>query len=240
MHIQQGSQGGERAVPVPGAHLVDSEGRSAHIASIHAAGSEFTALVRLDEGGEMMLPVNDLELQGDGSYCLPFAFGAQTHMRHGVYERREERGESLRGDEPQGERIVIPVLQEEMQVRKQAVDTGRGIRVHKTVQEREERIDIELMRDELDVERVPIGQFVDAAALPVARHEGDTLIVPVFEEVMVVEKRMRLVEEVRISKRQHAQPANQNVVLRSEQVSIERFDEQPDVSRVRTDSDPVQ
>jgi uncharacterized protein (TIGR02271 family) len=240
MHIQQGDQGGERAVPVPGAHLVDSEGCSAHIASIHAAGSELTALVRLDDGGEMMLPVNDLELQSDGSYCLPFAFGAQTHMRHGAYERQEERHAGPSGDEPQGERIVIPVLQEEMQVRKRAVDTGRGIRVHKTVQEREEQIDVELMRDELDIERVPIGQFVDAAALPVARHEGDMLIVPVFEEVLVVEKRVRLVEEVRISKRQHAHPENQNVVLRSEQVSIEHFDEQPDASRGQTDSDSVQ
>jgi stress response protein YsnF len=96
------------------------------------------------------------------------------------------------------------------------------------------------MHDELDVERVPVGRFVDAAALPAARHEGDTLIVPVFEEVLVVEKRMRLVEEVRISKRQHARPANQNVVLRSEQVSIEHFDDQSDASRARTDSDPVQ
>lgn len=236
MHIQQGSQGSERAVPVPGAHLVDSDGRHAHIASIHAAGPELTALVRLDDGGEMMLPVNELEPQSDGSYCLPFAFGAQTHMHYGAHERHA----AGREGDMQDERVVIPVMQEEMTVHKRSVDTGRGIRVHKTVQEHEEQIDVDLMQDSLDIERVPIGRFVDAAAMPGSRQEGDTLIVPVFEEVLVVEKRMRLVEEVRISRRQHAHPANQNVVLRSEQVSIEHFDERPDASREQTDTDSTQ
>lgn len=235
MHIHSGDPGSDRAVPVPGAHLVDSDGRHAHIASIHAAGPELSALVRLDDGGEMMLPVNDLELQDDGSYCLPFAFGAQT-AHHGMPLRHE----GAIADDTSRERIVIPVLQEELQVHKRSVETGRGIRVHKTVQEREEAVDMELMRDELDVERVPIGSFVDAANLPTARQEGDILIVPVFEEVLVVEKRMRLVEEVRISKRQHAHPANQNVVLRSEQVSIEHFDEQSGASHQSTDPDSVQ
>jgi uncharacterized protein (TIGR02271 family) len=239
MHIQHGSHGPEPVVPVPGAHVVDAAGRHAHIASIHAARQELTALVRLDDGGEMMLPVNELDLQDDGSYCLPFAFAAHTGIAH---ESRAQ-GSAAMGAEAgdaSGERIVIPVLQEEMQVHKRVVDTGRGVRVHKTVQEHQEQVDVELMSDTLDVERVPIGQFVDAAALPVTRQEGDVMIVPVFEEVLVVEKRMRLVEEVRISRRQQARTANQNVVLRSEQVSIEHFDEQPGAMRQPTDSDSMQ
>jgi hypothetical protein len=36
---------------------------------------------------------------------------------------------------------------------------------------------------------------------PVQRQEGDTLILPVVEEVLVVEKRLMLREEIRITRR---------------------------------------
>ncbi|MCM0044674.1 MAG: DUF2382 domain-containing protein, partial [Burkholderiaceae bacterium] len=52
-----------------------------------------------------------------------------------------------------------------------------------------------------------------------------TLVVPVLEEVLVVEKRLRLKEEIRITARATVRHATEQVVLRSEQVSIERFDE---------------
>ena len=47
---------------------------------------------------------------------------------------------------------------------------------------------------------------------------GTALVVPVFEGVRVLEKRVRLKEEVRITRRQR-------VSLRSEEVSVERFDD---------------
>lgn len=81
------------------------------------------------------------------------------------------------------------------------------------------------MQDDLEVERVACGQMVDAAALPIAHYDGDTLVVPVLEEVLVVEKRMRLKEEVRITRRQREVRAPQAIVLKEEQVSVERFNE---------------
>jgi hypothetical protein len=56
-----------------------------------------------------------------------------------------------------------------------------------------------------------------------ARQEGDTTIVTLVEEVVVVEKRLRAIEEVRITKRQDVEPSVQTVTLRREEAVIERL-----------------
>ncbi len=83
-----------------------------------------------------------------------------------------------------------------------------------------------VLHDELQIEHVAIGHIVTPQDMPATRYDGDTLVVPIVEEVLVVEKRMLLKEEVRITKKQREQYASQTVVLRSVQVAIERFDEQ--------------
>lgn len=123
------------------------------------------------------------------------------------------------------DRYVVPVIQEELQIGKRVVDTGRGIRVHVQRVERTEVVDAPLREDVLEVSRVPIGRVVDRNAMPLPRQEGDTLIVPVLEEVLVVEKQLRLKEELRITRHQREVHAPQTVVLQSQQVRIERFDE---------------
>ena len=120
--------------------------------------------------------------------------------------------------------VHIPVVQEELQVGRCVVETGHGVRLHKTVTEEALRIDETLMRQEMNVERVPIDAWVDGA-LPERRQEGETLIIPVLEEVLVVEKRVRLKEEIRITARARQHPASEQVVLRQEHLSVERFDE---------------
>lgn len=120
--------------------------------------------------------------------------------------------------------VQIPVVQEELHVGKRTVETGRGVRVHKTVTEEAIRIDEPLAQQGLEIERVPVNAWVEGP-VPVQRHEGDTLVVPVLEEVLVVEKRLRLKEEIRITARATTRHASERVVLRTEQVSVERFDE---------------
>ncbi len=61
------------------------------------------------------------------------------------------------------------------------------------------------IQEEVQIERVPGNQLVDE---PVAvRCEGDTMIIPVIEEVIVVETRLQLKEEVRVTKRQNSHVA---------------------------------
>lgn len=124
-------------------------------------------------------------------------------------------------DAPVDEKIVIPVVQEEVVIGKREVEAGR-VRVTKTVREREAVVDEPLFREQVQVERVPVNRVIDA---PVdVRHEGDTLIVPVVKEVLVVEKRLMLVEELHITKVRQAEHQPQSVTLREEVVDVKRVE----------------
>jgi uncharacterized protein (TIGR02271 family) len=120
---------------------------------------------------------------------------------------------------------IIPVVQEEAVIRKRRVDTGSGMRIAKTVAGREHVVDEILAKEDVAVERVSVGQVVDAANPPGIRYEGDTMIVPVLEEIVHVEKRTILKEELRITLTRGETRAQQRVVLRSEEVSVEPFDD---------------
>lgn len=122
------------------------------------------------------------------------------------------------------EELTIPVVQETVEVDLEMVDTGRGVRIEKRVTEHEEEVDPPLMHEELIVERIPIDRIISGPE-PKQHYEGQTLVVPVLEEVLVLEKRLRLKEEVRITRRQRQVHQPQRVSLKSEEVSVERFDE---------------
>ena len=121
--------------------------------------------------------------------------------------------------------LIIPVVREEVSVEKRVVDTGRGMRIHKTVAEHPCHIDERLLRDEVEVSHVPVDRIVPLDAAPSTRYEGDTLVVPVLEEVLVVERRVRIKEEIRITRTRREEHHAETVMLKSEQVSVERFDE---------------
>jgi hypothetical protein len=57
----------------------------------------------------------------------------------------------------------------------------------------------QLFREDCDIQRIPVKRIVDSAVE--IRYEGDTLIVPLMEEVLVVEKRLMLREELHITRR---------------------------------------
>jgi stress response protein YsnF len=65
-----------------------------------------------------------------------------------------------------------------------------------------------------------VNRVVDAPSA--IRQEGDTIIVPVLEEIMVVEKRLLLKEEIHIRCQEVMQHVSQPVRLRSKEVSLER------------------
>ena len=117
--------------------------------------------------------------------------------------------------------LVVPVLAETLVVTKRPVVTGR-VRLTKRVRSQEKIIDETVQVERAEVERVPINRFVETA--PLIRYEGDTMVIPVVEEVVVVEKRLMLREELRVTKRHSAERINRAVVVRSEEVSVQRFD----------------
>ncbi len=114
---------------------------------------------------------------------------------------------------------AIPLLEERLSVAKRQVESGR-VRVHVTVEEREEIITQQLSREDLHVERVPKNERV--ADVPHVRLEGNVTIVPVVKEVVVVEKALVLVEEIHISRRSITEEQQIPVTVRSEHAKVER------------------
>jgi uncharacterized protein (TIGR02271 family) len=119
----------------------------------------------------------------------------------------------------QEEVASIPLVEERLAVSKKEVETGR-LRVRISVEEREERVDAELARDEVEIRRVPKNEPL--SDIPGVRTEGDVTIIPVVEEQLVVEKRLVLVEEIHVVRKSETERRDIPVTLRTEHADIER------------------
>ena len=175
----------------------------------HAGNDADTnVVVRFADGLEMIIPRSVLKLQKDGSYYIPLGMADIAAYRAGASVATTDDAH-----------IVLPVVAEELQVGKRRVETGR-VRLRTVVTERQETVSVPLQREEIETERVEINQFVDQA--PAARREGDDLIIPLLEEVLVVEKRLRLKAEIRVRVKRTTVQEPQQVTLRSEEIAVDR------------------
>jgi uncharacterized protein (TIGR02271 family) len=155
---------------------------------------------------QVVVPADMLISKGRGSYYLPIRLAELKHQTSSDVNLE---------DTP----IVIPVLEEDLYVDKQTVETGR-IRLQKRVHATEETIDLPLLEETVQVERMPINRYVETPA-PI-RYEGNTMIVPLHQEVIVVQKQLMLKEEVHIWKERAEVHRPEKVTLRSEEVEVER------------------
>jgi uncharacterized protein (TIGR02271 family) len=113
--------------------------------------------------------------------------------------------------------IVVPLLSEEMSVSKRVVPTGR-VQVSRITREREELVDELLTSEHVEIERKPMNKPVDA--IPSMREEGDTVIIPIVEEV--IERRLVLKEEVSIRRVRQAERHQERVTLRRQEAVVTR------------------
>lgn len=114
---------------------------------------------------------------------------------------------------------VLPLVEENLAVHRRTVETGK-VRVRTVMQQREEVARAEIYRHAVSVEHVPINREVDE--VPAPWEEGDVLVIPVVEEILVVEKRLILREEVRVRRQRQVDHVEQPVTLRSMQALVER------------------
>jgi uncharacterized protein (TIGR02271 family) len=135
-------------------------------------------------------------------------------------------------DENTQERLV-PVIEEELVTGTHAVKTG-SVRVRKEVEHVRQNVEMPTMRDVVSVNRVPVNKVVTTA--PAIREEGDTLIVPVLHEEIVVEKRLVLKEEIHIRRRRHEDRTTKTVELDREHATVERLDSEGNVVGTSTPS----
>lgn len=137
-----------------------------------------------------------------------------------------------------GERVVVPVVEERLDVGVRVVTTGT-VRLERTVREREEVVDLPLERVRVEVERLRIERTLADDETPQPREEGDVLIVPVIEERLVVERRRVLVEEVRVRRVRETVHAPVSVTLRGDVVEVERAAASPGTSAATAPMDPT-
>jgi uncharacterized protein (TIGR02271 family) len=116
-----------------------------------------------------------------------------------------------------------PLVEEEARVEKHTRTTGR-VRIRTEVDEVEQLVAADLMEERVEVERVPVDRVVETA--PPVRTEGDVTIVPVLEEVLVVEKRLILKEELRIRRSRSQETEEIPVRLRKQRAVVERLEEE--------------
>jgi uncharacterized protein (TIGR02271 family) len=133
-------------------------------------------------------------------------------------------GDSLQeGDEGQDVKSLdsgaLQLAAEELSVSKETVETGR-VHVATRTREREALIDESLARERVEIETIPIGSRIDA--VPNVRQEGDTTIIPIVEERLVVERRLYLKEEVRIRRVRTTEHHKETVMLRYQEAVVTR------------------
>lgn len=155
-------------------------------------------------GGQRLRVQSDwLQEREDGSYYLPLSLESKG-QRSGV---------------------VVPVVAEQLQVDKVEQETGR-VAVYIRPEEEKKVVEVEVGQEEVEVERRAVNRVVERAEPP--RQEGDVTIVPVYEERLVMEKRLVLKEEIHLRRRHTSRTERREVSLRREQAQVLRARTEPE------------
>ena len=187
--------------------------------------------VQLEDGTEMSVPAAALTVEPDGSFLLDdagvkppapaevFTAPAAPIAPEAVNEPTPEIPQQEVIAPPQETAVPEPVMvaepisaAEPVPAARQVPETKPAIIEHVTKEEKVVRpmapswqtaeavnVSDPLFTEDVKVERVTVNRMLDE---PVeVRQEGDTTIIPMIEEVVIVQKRLMLREEVRITRR---------------------------------------
>ncbi len=163
----------------------------------------------LETGRKVAVAAKHLHLRVDGSYFLDLTVDPRVAPPSEI-----------------GQDVVIPRIEEVAEITKRVVETGR-VRVHKSVTEDPFTVDEPTIRERYEVERVSVNRVVEAPEA--ARTEGDTIVIPVYDEEVVTTTRLILREELRLTKKRTVEHNPQTVTLRKETVNVERTPAAPGV-----------
>ncbi|MEO5659414.1 MAG: DUF2382 domain-containing protein [Polaromonas sp.] len=119
---------------------------------------------------------------------------------------------------PADEPVVIPVMTEKAQVHTQQEQTGL-VRVRKVVHQVDEPVSTAGYREVVETKRVAVNKVAQAVQAP--WHDGDVLVIPVYEERLV--KQLVLLEEIHVTVRRESFEGNATASLRRDQVIVERL-----------------
>lgn len=118
---------------------------------------------------------------------------------------------------------TIPLVTERPVVSVRQAATGR-VRITTRTEAFTDLVRAELKGMRAEMVRVPIDRaLAPGEPLPAPRTEGQVMIIPILEEVVVVEKRLVLKEELHISQEVTTETFETSVELRRQRAVVERL-----------------
>ena len=136
-----------------------------------------------------------------------------------IEERPDESRNSAAEDRGKALETVVPLYTEEMSVSKRVVPKSR-VQVSRVTRQQEQLVDELLGREHVEIDRTAIDKPIDA--MPSVREEGDTIIVPVVEEVLIIERLLVLKEEVRIRRIREEERHQEHITIRKQEAIVTR------------------
>lgn len=180
--------------------VVDQEGQ-AYNARLTEGDSIAEAFYVVQEGErEVQFPQRLLRSRSDGRYDVDLHIGqalaeAYTSASH-----------------------VIPVIEETVTVGKRTVE-GSSYHIRTHVEQQIENVEVPLQSEEVEIKTVELNQEVSEPSG--VRQENGTTIIPIYEEYLVVEKRLRLIKELHVTTKRKTTVHQEQVALRKEVVDLE-------------------
>jgi uncharacterized protein (TIGR02271 family) len=175
-----------------------------------------TSKSRIEEGpsyGDSQEITSEFEQRVCSYYGLE---GGRDPRKHESSSRPVERDETPDNLSKTGE-PRIQRSEEEARVGTREREAGR-VNVRKQVRTEREQVRVPKMREQVDIERVP-GEGREAPGAKIG--EDEEVVIQVFEEEVVVSKRIVLKEEIRFRKKVVEEEEVVEVDLRKEEVEIE-------------------
>jgi len=194
----------------PGATVDAADGRIGTVKSVIARPSTGEIWYLLVRNGDSLITVPAEEI---AEVVNPREVRLRT-TRDGLRNRVGDKSSTVDA----GDQVRIPIYEERLRTEIRPVDLGE-VRVQKTVEHVPTTATRSVERDEVEIERVPLDRLLDQPVEP--WQDGEWLVVPVMEEVLVITKQLVLTEEVRIRTKLVAEEQEVYEVLLREHVSIE-------------------
>jgi hypothetical protein len=206
------------------------------------------SLVRLDDGREFEAPSEALRVQSDGSFFLQDVAAPERAGERPVAEteqirrsvppedatvqtsplrtapeppsRRSKHHEASREQLREQPKVDTrpsppPPVEREQGTSEEELSTAAP---NRSLPSQEITLDDPLFSEEVSVERVVVDRMIDE--VPQVRQEGDVLVIPVVEEVITVQKRLLLKEEVRVSRRRNELRVPRRVVVNGTETRV--------------------
>lgn len=126
----------------------------------------------------------------------------------------------------------IPLAEEQLDISVEGKTTG-SVRVSTRTYTVKDQAVADLERSSVEIHRVSIDRIVDVA--PGVRTEGDLTVIPILEEVLVVEKRLVLKEEIHVRRVNSTDKVAAFVSLRKQKALISRIPSTEDAKETEMD-----